>query len=701
VLQCASVIGRLFKYRLLDHLARHERDLDTHLTELESKELINAERTVPELEYAFKHALTQEATYQSILERKRQEFHHQVGDGIETLYQQKLEEYYGELAYHYTRSADKEKAVEYLIKAGDKCKQLYANQDAIRYFDEALSLLDKLDETNEHKIQRLKALESLGDVHQTIGKHNDAIACFEKAVELATKQRIATARLAELYSKMGSAYFFLDQYDKMIETGKSGLAVLGEDILCPQGALVFDNIREGYEYKGDREKAEEYASKNAAIVRDLGYFDGIDKVYTGIAFTNGFLKNDPRYSISWTQECMEICERHNDKKGIALCCHWLGDTFHFSMGSREALYWYRRSISIAEDIGYTDIMMWSHVDIGGMLFKWKEELGEAEEHLKIGADMASRMKNDYYTALACAWLGELYLFKQDWDKSIDYKVTMAEIICRGKVRPTGAVVPILRLSTTILLVKFLCNLEEACKKTGRKAEFFSLCGKLKEWIKEITQDFRLTQWYLEPKEISGQFTQTIFLDDFDGSDLCPEWQCIDPKGGCSYELDNESSWLVIQVDSGCDLYPESNFDALRLLQDISGDFAIETKIAPAEEMPTVGGLLVWKDRDSYIRFERGMHGTNEIGLSGSINGKWCPFGRGMLVSDNIYMRIERIGDILSSYCSRDGANWLTCGEVNFPVDDPVQIGIHAIGGVGSRGGNMATATRFDYFRVQK
>ena len=62
VLQCASVIGRLFRYRLLDHIARHERDLEARLTELESKDLINAERTVPELEYAFKHALTQEAT---------------------------------------------------------------------------------------------------------------------------------------------------------------------------------------------------------------------------------------------------------------------------------------------------------------------------------------------------------------------------------------------------------------------------------------------------------------------------------------------------------------------------------------------------------------------------------------------------------------------------------------------------------------
>jgi predicted ATPase len=143
VLQCASVIGRLFKHRLLDHLTHQERELNRYINEFEDRELIYEERMVLELEYAFKHALTQEVTYQGILERRRQEFHYQVGEGIEALYQERLEEYYIELAYHYSRSADNKKAVDYLIKAGDRCKQLYANQDAIKYFNDALSLLDE------------------------------------------------------------------------------------------------------------------------------------------------------------------------------------------------------------------------------------------------------------------------------------------------------------------------------------------------------------------------------------------------------------------------------------------------------------------------------------------------------------------------------------------------------------------------------
>jgi len=153
VLQCASVIGRLFKYRLLEHLTQQERDLDRCLSEFEERDLVYEERTVPEVEYAFKHALTQEATYQGILERRRREFHRQVAQGIEGLYRERLEEYYEELAYHYSRSEDVEKAVAYLLKAGEKASRSSAYEAAIDHLQKGLELLKTLPDSPE-RIQR-------------------------------------------------------------------------------------------------------------------------------------------------------------------------------------------------------------------------------------------------------------------------------------------------------------------------------------------------------------------------------------------------------------------------------------------------------------------------------------------------------------------------------------------------------------------
>jgi predicted ATPase len=140
VIQCASVIGRLFRYRLLERLSRQERNLDRYLSEFADKELVYEERTVPELEYTFKHAFTQEATYQGILEKRRREFHLQVGREMERLYGDRLEECYEELAHHYSRSEDVEKAIEYLLKAGEKAVRASAYKDAIAAFGNGIGL---------------------------------------------------------------------------------------------------------------------------------------------------------------------------------------------------------------------------------------------------------------------------------------------------------------------------------------------------------------------------------------------------------------------------------------------------------------------------------------------------------------------------------------------------------------------------------
>jgi regulation of enolase protein 1 (concanavalin A-like superfamily) len=164
--------------------------------------------------------------------------------------------------------------------------------------------------------------------------------------------------------------------------------------------------------------------------------------------------------------------------------------------------------------------------------------------------------------------------------------------------------------------------------------------------------------------------------------------------------DTANGWLEMRSASGRNLHG-GNLNAPRLMLEISGDFAIETKMMVSDDMPSVGGLLVWKDERNFIRFEKGLHGEHEIGFSSNIDGDWHYYGRGLLVSLVTYLRLERSGDTFRSYCSSDGASWLTCGEMSFPTEDPIQVGIHAIGNVGIRGGHNATATRFDYFRVLK
>ena len=100
----------------------------------------------------------------------------------------------------------------------------------------------------------------------------------------------------------------------------------------------------------------------------------------------------------------------------------------------------------------------------------------------------------------------------------------------------------------------------------------------------------------------------------------------------------------------------------------------------------MGGLLVWKDRDNFLRFEIGVHGQQAVRLHGYVGGKYQVAGRGRNAGlkpatpdrdDEIYLRLERAGEQFSAYCSLD--DWLTCGKLTLPVDNPIQIGIHSIG----------------------
>jgi ABC-type oligopeptide transport system substrate-binding subunit/class 3 adenylate cyclase len=141
VLQMASVIGRIFLYRVLAAIAEEERRLDEHLWTLQYQEMIRERARIPELEYIFKHDLTREAAYNGLLRKQRRAFHRQVAEAMERLFPERAEEQLGLLAHHWERSGDAQEATEYLLRAGDQARNAYAHQEAIDYYERALSFL--------------------------------------------------------------------------------------------------------------------------------------------------------------------------------------------------------------------------------------------------------------------------------------------------------------------------------------------------------------------------------------------------------------------------------------------------------------------------------------------------------------------------------------------------------------------------------
>ncbi|MBW1774955.1 MAG: hypothetical protein JRJ82_19030 [Deltaproteobacteria bacterium] len=128
-----------------------QEELKTSLLKLQGLEFIYEKRLFPELEYIFKHAVTQEVAYNSLLRRKRREIHENIGNALERIYQEKLDEFVEIIAHHYAQSDNHEKSTHYLILAGDRAMRNNSGWEAFGFYKEALKALHKLPGTGQNK----------------------------------------------------------------------------------------------------------------------------------------------------------------------------------------------------------------------------------------------------------------------------------------------------------------------------------------------------------------------------------------------------------------------------------------------------------------------------------------------------------------------------------------------------------------------
>ncbi len=163
LLQTLSVIGKEFSFSLLRQVMNQSEDaLHPLLSHLQEAEFIYEQPAFPEPEYTFKHALTQEVAYNSLLIERRKILHEQTGQALEALFHSRLEDHYSDLARHYSRSGNTNKAVEYLQLAGQQAAQRSANAEAISHLTTALELLMTQPDTPVRARQELTLQIALG-----------------------------------------------------------------------------------------------------------------------------------------------------------------------------------------------------------------------------------------------------------------------------------------------------------------------------------------------------------------------------------------------------------------------------------------------------------------------------------------------------------------------------------------------------------
>jgi class 3 adenylate cyclase/tetratricopeptide (TPR) repeat protein len=185
VLQIGSVVGREFSQDLIQKVTGlSERELLSHLSVLRDSELLYERGIYPQSTHIFKHALTQEVAYNSLLLKRRKEIHETIGRAIESLYSERLEEFYEILAYHYSESDNLEKAYLYLKLSGSKTTRNYSNWEAFRFYKEAIKVLNQLPETKDNKRKQIEIILLMATPMMLLAYPEDSLRIFQEGKRL-------------------------------------------------------------------------------------------------------------------------------------------------------------------------------------------------------------------------------------------------------------------------------------------------------------------------------------------------------------------------------------------------------------------------------------------------------------------------------------------------------------------------------------
>ena len=352
ILQEASVIGRDFLYEILKKITELEERIDAELSHLERLDLIRTRAFQPDIEYMFKHALTQEIVYNGLLKKKRRKIHEHIAQVMESVFQDRLSEFYETLAFHFARGRSVAKAVDYLVKSGEKSLARYAVEEAHQYFKKAYDILASKEEmSEEEKIILIDILNSWGYAYYYLGENNEFVDIFSTHQILAGSLE-DKARAGMFYVWLGVALFMAGKSKDSYEYLSKGLE-LGENVghqkvvgyactwltwACAELGLFAEGIDFG---ERAQKIAESFTSDQYLFFKSLG----------GLCYIN-FCKGDTNRIFEGAKRLLEYGERNANNRSKVLG-HWMEGFGHQVAGdmkpSQKSL---EKAIEIALDPAY-------------------------------------------------------------------------------------------------------------------------------------------------------------------------------------------------------------------------------------------------------------------------------------------------------------------------------------------------------------
>jgi tetratricopeptide (TPR) repeat protein len=425
-LEQAAVLGREFNFDVLLEMTA-AKDEDTLLDVIE--DLLRA-RLLEEVDhpyedrYRFAHNKIQEVLYARQSRRRLRRGHRAAGEAVEKVYAGRLDGVTEPLARHFVEAGDR-RGLEYSLKAGDSARAVYANKEALGYYDRALTLAESLWERgpdSDLAEQVIALCSGTADVNVLVGEYQKAIENLtivldllpETLLESDQRQQMAAAthrRLAGVYEEQGC-------YDEaMTELQAALVAAPDSEGGAQELALIHKSVGWVQIRQGDYREAIASCNRGLKVVppEDDG---AIADLYHTLGLVHQKLGEYDR-SVGYFQRSLTLRERLDDQPGIAKICNSLATVSWLQGNHGQAIDYSQRSLGISEKIGHSTGVASLYNNLG-LIYCERGDQDRAIGQYQQALELFERIGNHLGVTLVYGNPGEAYQGKGDLTRAVEY-----------------------------------------------------------------------------------------------------------------------------------------------------------------------------------------------------------------------------------------------------------------------------------------
>ena len=360
---------------------------------------------------SFADMLVRDVVYEEVSPLKRKKLHGVVGCALEKVYAPKIDEHFGELAYHFLETGDKEKALDYFLKAGDKASKIFANAEAVSYLQHALSLLEE----KEGELQeKASVLERLGDVEKLVGKYEDCVKHWNEALSLWAKLQ-KKDKTATLHRKMANVFWdTIGDTEKAKEHHEAALKILEAEPESVELARLYEDVAHMLRRKGKTPEALFWAEKSLALAEKLSALEAVAVACCELTVLS-FMAANYRKGREYVERALKTA-LDNSYLETAWCAYYRAVYATHPEEYEKRLEYIEKGLALAKKVGNITFQA------SNLLYLAQEYLsrGEYAKAITIGEEALALDKkagNKPYIPWDLLVLGTAYLRLGEWEKS--------------------------------------------------------------------------------------------------------------------------------------------------------------------------------------------------------------------------------------------------------------------------------------------